>query len=271
MLDVCFGGIVRRNDIARCHNLRPNIVTQIICCVATVWTNIYLNFSKGLAQFCEARGPSIFGSSMSFDESQERLALPLHPGLPMAATRSTWHCLVSSQKLCWSFGNDDDIDDWAHMDCLRAPVPVLTTSAESLMSGLYSSRQIKHLAECEKHCLSKAVIGFRHFDRDGATSNCKLVALVARDAAANTLISDLECSNHQNNLSDTYTTLAVDQEVVPWLYSASLFISRGGNSLRLAHAVVQLVDRYMPKAVHGDPPVEARAFSEKLKHFSMLN
>ena len=86
----------------------------------------------------------------------------------------------------------------------------------------------------------------------------------------NVLVSDCECANHHNNLSETCVVAAVDTRMVPWMYSACLFLGMGGNSFRLVQGVADLVDRFLDTSA-DPPPVDCQIHRAEVKNFAMVN
>ena len=187
MLDVSFSGMVRRNDIAKAHKFQPASVTKMSCAVALALTSVQQNACEAMTSFAESTSRlAIFGSALAFDESKERVSLPLSTDLQPGITRSAWNCLVSAQRLSWAWHADDGSDDvssnWSQVDVARPPVPMLATDHRYFLAGLYEAPQIRGLAECEDRCLVEAKLCFLHWDRDGAGNNSKAIATRARRA-----------------------------------------------------------------------------------------
>ena len=273
MLDISYGGVTRRNQAARVHELPPQKITEVNGVVAYAWSDVYCNLCDGISAYCEHKSPSIFGTSISFDESKEKVTLPLHPGLAPTLIRSSWNCLVSTQRFIWSFDDvgADACPRWHQVDILRPNAPIMTTSAECLIDGLYTVPQVRRFTACEQAGLAAATIGLVHYDRAGAAANTRAIMARMSTLDEGTLASDCECCNHHNNLTETCSVAAIDEKVIPWMYGGCLFFAMGGNALRLVHSVIQLVAQYMPRSLRTCPPPEAQAASNELKDFAMTN
>lgn len=107
-------------------------------------------------------------SSLAFDETQERLRLPLVFGTQqcIADHAATWHVLVSKQAF-W-FG-------WPartlSTEVVRSVIPLTSTSAECLYDGLFDVRASQPFAAVEVAAERFSKLLICHHDCDGASSN----------------------------------------------------------------------------------------------------
>lgn len=85
--------------------------------------------------------------------------------------------------------------------------------------------------------------------------------------------SEMDCNCHQNNLSQNSTIEAVAPELVKWMYNGQIFLTLGGNSLRLAQAVPTMVDRFFPPPVRGErlDIGAATAYADELQDLHEVN
>ena len=128
ILDVAFPSISMRNAVARALCMRPQIVTECWCAVATALVAVYINRINGLRGLVEAKQINlhIFGSALGFDKAKQCLALPLHPDLPTPITRSSWDVLNGIQRFTWDVIGKDEVDcskPPLQFDWYRTPIP----------------------------------------------------------------------------------------------------------------------------------------------------
>ena len=130
-----------------------------------------------------------------------------------------------------------------------------------------------HKPEVEEnlHLVSK------HFDRDGAEVNDKLVAhyMQSKGDKPNILISDSICGNHTNNIAELMSvkTLA-NNTILPTLYSLALLFRMGNYFIRLIWAVgAFFTDAYNPavRCGKGCPPPASRTYTAELGDYLLRN
>ena len=240
VLNVSFGPTHQRNVLARTHDLHPGTVTRCSIISAMSWKSTIDHLLGSLREFVQMRAPSVFGTSLSFDESKEWVNLPIDPDVPLGVSRTSWNCLVSEQRLSWCFGDLKAVNDphWSQLEALRPPVPMLNNDGECTYEGLFLVDQVKHSKECIDSCLRAAAVALEHYDKDGAGSCARAVAhrMSLALKRGNTLASEFDCGNHQTNLVEVCAMGSMDGKVWPWLYSAVLFLGMGGMRLGWSRA-----------------------------------
>ena len=110
-------------------------------------------------------------------------------------------------------------------ECMRPPVPLLSTSSEALLDGLWHVDSVKAYSDCNDKLAMASDIHAIHIDRDGASSNDKLLSLLVHTQSDGILVSDYVCGNHKTNLCKSTTLNAMDSTLIPALFSTCLFVS----------------------------------------------
>lgn len=268
MLDVAFSPVTRRNELAKSLCIQPKKVTTLRVCCAAGLEACKSNSLDGLVEFFEQTAPCIFGASEMIDETKERMSLPiekLHPGL----ARNVWNVFCVIDQYTWVFGEmGSDVSSPTYtMEMQRPPVPVINTSAEAFLEALDSLPQIKAHANFIRRGLQQSQLGLYHIDRDGHAGGAKTSAVKLRRLPSHVLGSELECCNHGNNLNENSTCEAIDNGILPWMYDSAVFLSMGGHSVRLVHALQPMVDRCMPQPLLGFPADmdKATAYANELQ------
>ena len=271
MLDMSFSSVVRTNDLARVYRISPAWAARTLKTVAYC----LLSCLAALLRFMIAAfelyvPPTVFVSSLVFDETSEKLALPLHPKLRPEQVASSWHVLVSSSL--YSFGWMDASGRPASyfMEALRPVVPLLGTSAEVIYDGLFCIPTIETYEKFEARLGELSAWDIRHFDRDGASSNEKLLARRAAALPATTLVSDFTCGNHRNSLCESAVLATHFLTLISSMWSASLLMRQGGYFMRLIDAVSSAVRSHLIIS-RAPPPDEATAYGKELMDLAVEN
>lgn len=122
-------------------------------------------------------------SSTAFDETTERLRLFI-----TGNRRLTWHILVVDQHFVFEAVDATGRTSSFWLHCIRPPTPLVHTTAEALYAGMFTLPTARPYAECELHASRPLDIFARHFDRDGASANDKLLEdITAKCADAHTV------------------------------------------------------------------------------------
>jgi len=256
MQAIAFSSVNGRNDVARQYKLGAKTITRVITVVAHCTMSCDISFMRGLAQYFDAHPPLIFVSSMASDATKQKLRFAVSAGLPASASRSSWGCLVSRHKFMWCFPGSET---WFQIEFVRPNVPISGDSGEVLFDGLYGLPQVASFRALEDAGARRGDVAILHFDIDGHPANMRTVAGRRATLPAGLLVSARHCGNHATNLVEGYIITAAEhggERVLPWLYSATLFLGMGGNYIRLVQSVASLVQKYLPAPAAGDilPP-----------------
>ena len=205
---------------------------------------------------------SWFVSSLAYDETMERLALPISstylPSNVRSATRSAWHVLVSRQSFCFGVPDEDSLDDvrLAVWDVVRPVAPLVSAKAPAVFHGLFSTRFAKPFAQFETNCMRHMRLSAVHHTQDGAFANERLCAARFAAVPPEVLCSRMTCGNHRNQLAEVAVQHVFGLKALSSLYSMSLFFRMGAHWLRLIQAVPLLVEdhRFLEIRVGQPPP-----------------
>lgn len=156
--------------------------------------------------------PSIAVSSTLWDETGERLVLPMLNGTGAMSHQmsSTWHVLVSRIRFVWSWIGPGGVSSMA-FEVAVPPLPLLATRAEDL-AGAFQQHPAMSDVNRFKKSLFEVVreAGGRTFDlreADGATSNDRFHAWTTTRSAQDSYTELLLCGNHGNQLLEAHVKM----------------------------------------------------------------
>ena len=224
---ISFSGLaaICRNDealnarqLARTYRVSNRTIVRLQRSGAHMYMSIQLAAVQRIQETTTTRRPFFFISSLSFDETSQSLALPLllpvrdaHAHNLAHTVRALWKVLVSRQSFAFGFGGAGET---AIMHVVRPCVPMLGTSAESLMAALFHHQQFRHLTELEEQQFEAAHIAVVHYDADGASSNLKMLAVRMALLPEHVLASFWHCGNHRNQMIDAALTNCDDGKLL---------------------------------------------------------
>ena len=267
---------LRYADVGRCFNVDRMWVKKVRQAVALVLQTKERSLIVRLAGLLrEADKVNYSISTMAFDETQEKFCLPLHPGLMPNQANSSWHVCVSDQQVIFDVAVADEAklqggSAEIALDCMRPPMPLLSTNAESLWDGLWEQPAIRVYTDLVNTAATCSALQAEHYDTDAATSNERLLANRFDAVPATTLCSHWKCSNHQLNLAENSSSDAMDIKFIPILYSTCLLFRMGGTFLRLIHAVLPMVEA-SGQMRQGEPPAEAAQYRSAMRSYLLAS
>jgi hypothetical protein len=91
---------------------------------------------------------------------------------------------------------------------------------------------MRPINDAESELFGLAEVGVAHHDRDGASSNNRLLAKRLSDLPSNVLGSDTKCGNHRTHLGDVAISHANGLKTTSSLYSLALFFCGLAGTLR---------------------------------------
>ena len=257
LLDIGFSPVSGRNELARQRKKDPKSITRVRMVVARAFELCWQWFLNFLAVFMTTTKPAVFAVGICYDETKERLTLPLE-SLERGVAKNTLNVFVVSERYQWCFGSmatsAPGLQTFS-MNLKRPPVPVVSTPAESFVEGLRDMPQVRAHAEYQMAGLVNATLGIYHVDRDGHFGGAKVAATEFHALTSHCLVSDLECGNHANNLTENSAVdcLSVGFDYVNWMYESGSFLQMGSHSARLVFSVDKLVERFYPCPILGRP------------------
>lgn len=218
-------------------------------------------------------------TSFRFDETQERLALPVDPGLAPHQQESSWHVLVARRCSGFGFVLPDGSEQKLFFQSLLPNVPLTTTTAAAIYDGLWCHPVVQRLAGCIEGMALTARSGVRHFafyvaECDQASSNSKLIAhrfdQVAQ-AHPGVMCAHRYCSCHEVSLVETCSVLLLGIQLINSMYSIAAVIRSRGYFVRLLRAVRRSVDKCIVVRPLSGRPSEfsmQRVYAHELADFS---
>ena len=257
---VAFSDLKKRNDVARVHECSTLWVTTLRMLVADCVLYWQQRLWESIWSYTPRLG--LFIQTLAFDETQEKLHLPIHPNLAPQLQRSSWHVLVSRSTAVLAFPGAADSDDEHgpllgrsfRMQLLRPTVPLISTSAECLFEGLFRVDGVAAFTNFEQCGYEASNISICHWDTDGHFGNLKLAAKYFASLPTNTLASHMVCMLHSGKLVETAVLGALDLRIVSAFYSLSLLFKMGGHFLRFIHVLPAVVQPPFLQIRHDPPP-----------------
>lgn len=209
-----------------------------------------------------------FVASIACDETKKKKgSSPLNRLNPGQA--ASWHVLVSSQRASWAIA---DNDEYTHrwLDLHRPPVSLSTPDGATIFHGLFRNRSTVHHNNYTDEAEKTAKYKCRHFDRDGAASNTKLLAVTCSQAQVDVALSHRVCVNHGNQAVETSVSATVNADMMSKFYSISLLLRMFGNFHRLIAAVdVMLADDTLVNVRRGQTPPGAISYGSEIKDYAI--
>eukprot|EP00972_Heterocapsa_arctica_P058520 8632813-Heterocapsa_arctica.AAC.1 len=145
--------------------------------------------------------PDWVTSFKMWDETGERVVLPLGSGTAQIAVSEVWHVLVT--KMSFSWGYFDERRPAASLDLILPPVAVPTTSADSIF---YAFRCHPLVREAFDFSRLASVVGEKashpYQRSDNASANRRLLAH-EMNMAPTVCADDFVCRNHANHLAQS--------------------------------------------------------------------
>lgn len=90
-------------------------------------------------------------------------------------------------------------------------------------------------------------------------------------AQRKSLMSNAVFGNHSNSLAEGAAIMSIGKELLPRLYSLSLFLKMGGHFLRLLHSTAILVEQVLPAPILGAAPAGSSEFVEAMLLYAFDN
>ena len=285
MQEVAFGAIAARNDAARAHKMDPRTVTTLRNLVAHTGLSADEHFVKQLGDSFDVRLPVHFVASLSADATSQELQLPMVGLAGQEAahlTRSSWHVLVSTQRISFTQLDEGqtqqvgELRSWRSVDFVRPNVALVSSEhADTLYAGLYTVPPISHFSKMEMQGLRRATFKMLHYDLDGHPANLISAAMrrsaVIKEIGATPMVSVFHCGNHQVHLAESAGIDCAPSSSYAFLTTACTCFRMGGIFLRLVQAVVLLYDRFPINIIVGPRPPNAECVSKELMSYSVMN
>lgn len=274
MLQIAYTKVIRIADVARFWKCDRAAIRRIQHSVAQALLVSQSGLLERVADFMAQARPTVFCINLAWDETSEKLRLPVHHGLLPEQCRSSWHVLISITEYVVGFCSADGQERSRFLQVLRSPVPLLSTGAECLLDGLFCMPSLQPFRAFERAGQQSAKFTFYALDRDGATSNERLVAAAMALLPADALICDRVCGNHSTNLVEGAVLGAHWLQLLSRMYSVALLLRQGAYFLRLVHSVTVVIDQAVDRGAIARglvPPEEAGAYSLEMGDFVLRN
>ena len=206
-------------------------------------------------QFTMRDDIAFFISSLSFDETMEKVSLDVH-GMK-DPVKGTWKVLVSEQK--WYIGLTSCANGWVSQ-VVRPVIPLVTSTASVLHQGLWGHPAVADFARVESRMQDRASLAaILHTDRDGAASNDLAIAWRQKSLPEHTstggpvLASDMTCGNHRNQLCEVAVANLLGIDMIGSVYRFCLLVRMGCIWMRCVLSVPAAVQELMQVCDAAEP------------------
>lgn len=274
MLNIGYTKVVRISDVARVWRCDRSTIRRVQYSVASAFEVSQRTLVEQFAAFVQNERPVVVAIGLAWDETSEKFKLPLHAGLNPEQVRSAWHVLVSCAEYLVGIADEGGQHHSRFFQVLRPPVPLLTTSAGCLMQGLFCMLAQQCFQNFQEAAVAYAKFVFISLDRDGASSNDRMVAAFGSALPSEVLLTDRVCGNHSTNLVESAVIGGHWMSLLGRMYSVALLLRQGAYFLRLVHSVGGVVDA----AVAGGailhrvpPPAGASEYARAMGDFVLRN
>ena len=187
-------------------------------------------------------------SNVRWDETSERLHVPIDSRLQRQQEHSSWHVLVQRRAavcgvLHQNPGPRSALEEkFRFCTCISPVVPLVGVSASAIFDGLYNHPRTRPIAQAVEGAGLCRMIGSRRFafflfEADDASSNDKLIhhrysQILAENPEA--LVEHKRCSLHQSSLTETTICFFMGVGLVNSLFSISSLLRTHGYFIRTA-------------------------------------
>ena len=265
LLKLAFSKTVRHGDLARQFRIGKSWVPVLKKSVAQAVLQDQSYMLDSLADRLHSCKLVSFSSSLAFDETSHTLLTPAVAGLPQSSHRTAWHVLQTIQHVRWTEEVDGEYKDFS-LKLRRSPIPLMSTSAESITDGLFHQPVHDHIDDVVRVGRERADVATHHFDRDGVGTNLKLVSNHATRSIPELPASDRVCANHEINLCESAMLIATSAGMIAELYCICSFFRAGSYFIRILNSIIAFVTESL--VVKGwPPPPEAAQFLDELSHY----
>ena len=278
VLDVAFHRIHEHLKLATIFNISATHVKRIRSAIAyairqkerAFLTSPEFQSQVGTRAVGDVCVPSFLVSAIAFDETQQKVKLPSEKfGEKLPPMK--WSMLVTMQDMLVGAAQSDGSCGCNYIECLRPVIPLTGTTAEAVYDGLWGVPGVSVYKTLEDRAESaEGCVLVKHFDRDGAGSNDKLLTkcMMNTDDKPLNWTTDWTCGNHKNNLIEHAVGHAVHgSTMLPTMYSCALLFRMGGYFVRLLGAVARCFVRENIIVRREAPPVLSTRYAEDRRGF----
>ena len=186
---------------------------------------------------------------LRWDETQEKLYVPVGCAAPVHQQDSAFHvCISTREYICGCIASlasqAEPIEHTLSYEPFTCPVALLSTAAISLYRALVLHPSVSSFEAFERKCIKEAQLDIYMHIRDGASGNSKLTAHMfdpgGEHVGPKTLTVSKTCSAHDQALVEGTTCSVYSPSLIP-----DMFSSCTATSVRLA-------------LLGGQPPPEPR-------------
>lgn len=290
VLGVAFSNNMSRNQLSQVYGVARTSIDRCRALSASVYmalqTQALSHFSSAWATVANATRttattpPTLFSMSVwRFDETSERLSLPIGSQLKPHQHMSSWHVLACRRAGAVGI-LDEACGEWLkYMELLIPNIPLTSTSASCVYDGLFKHAMVsENVTAFENMMLQRRALNhwvFYTVECDSASSNFKLAAHrfnMVCDENPKALVCIMPCSCHQTSIIEAAIVLHLGAEVVSKCFSMASLIKSRGYFVRLVKALpFALDDMVVFRYLEAPPPDNdpRRMFMKELAAFSV--
>lgn len=218
---------------------------------------------------------------MAWDETSERLSLDSmskmipSPDDPLRsivakmsyAQASLWQVLVCRVTFLWGWSDGRS----QRYQAVAPPIPLPSTSAEAIWSGLFDHPCMADINKFKKALLSTVMessplLPIELHSSDDACGNDRFDAHYLQSSEH--LVQRFKCMNHQSNLVLTLLYAVIGLDLMHGIFAASKFLRMGPYYFRCILAVRRFVVLFMD-VLPGDPPPEDQSFAKEFQEYML--
>ena len=260
------------------HHRQGSKVVAAIYAISPTWVNTlrkftaaaYLHYQHwGLGQLAELarhRPPLFTLSRLAYDETGEKLTLPLGD----MTNASVWQVLVARLELIvgWSDASGQPVIKFS---AVLPTLLVASPNAANIYHSLFFHTQLAplHTALMMLQAASTWAVDLQ--ETDGAYACDRLWAhMLKLRGRSPTLDCHFRCRLHATQLIEALILAVLPGKMLSRMYSLILFLRTGGYWARMVKEVLAFISnhfRYKPIAEFGPPPAEAREFAYEVANF----
>ena len=242
MLKISYMGPLSRSCLAKtltCSTRTLTRVLELVACVFQEWQRCQLRLLSHIVASQRIELDFVI-CSVSWDETQQRISMPLVANSKAVQRSSSWETMVVRFTICFGWQGKVFVYNF-----VCPPLPSLTGASRHIYAAI-----VKHplTYTIREFCLSlmapSKINLFLHLS-DGHPANEKFhYHRYGQEVASGNgrHMPKVPCCNHRNNLIIIAVLTGVVLQLVSDMYIAVVFMRMGGHFLRLAAVTCSVID-----------------------------
>ena len=268
MCRIAFGKI-SKVALADAYMVHKITISRVIQLVAICGLELQAFQLKLLSELIMRFPPSSSSISIMWDETSEKLSVPIVAAASAAQSASTWEVCVSR----WEFAFVVNGKVYTFL-AVVPPLPLYANGSDQIYQALFRHPLMEPLVMFRSCLLSSSPICIEINEADGHPANDKLYhwrlqreLKRAQDSKTQPVLMHMHwCSNHANNLVSESLTSLGSSVLINSMYCAALFMRMGGHYIRMIACVKTVVNEKLDWV--RCPP--AGAIAQNARYWSTL-